>query len=300
MSEQTSSRWSKVDRKVRLVRQHFKHEASYWDAAYKGTDFISRVIQTRQAKVLELAGELPLHNNARVLEVGSGFGVTIVELAQRGHTVETVDIIEEMLDLTMCHAAEAHVLEKISLSLGDVGNLQFAGNIFDLVLAVGVLDWLSYPRTAIKELIRVAQPGGYIIVTFGNSWRLNYIFDPLFNPVLGPVRSLAKRILPAIGIKISQGERAKKEFVSPEREVSQRPPSYMRSLKEISAYMVSEGAEPIRVVAVGFGHFSFFGKRILSDALGLYVHEKLQCLADRNIPGINKTGRVLILLARKN
>jgi len=284
----------------RHVRRHFKFESLFWDETYKRTDLTSRILQVRRERVLEMTKQLSLANNAHVLEVGCGAGLTAVELARRRYTVEAVDTVKEMIDLTRHNATEANMSDKVSPSIGDAYNLQFHKNTFDLVVAIGLLDWLNSPRRAIREMTRVARPGSYLIITCGNYWRLNHMLDPFLNPLLSPVRGLAKRILAWFGSKISHDERTESDSAWGGRESpSQGPRSHKRSPKEVKALASSEGLELIKVVTVGFGPFSFFGKNILSDPFGVWLQEKLQQFAGRNFPALNRTGRDAIFLAKK-
>ena len=102
----------------RRVAERFKSEALYWDAIYRGTDLYSKIYQRRREIILRTIVQLSLPWNARVLEVGSGAGLTTVELARRGHTVQAVDVVKEMLNLTLQHAAQANVSNRVSTSIG--------------------------------------------------------------------------------------------------------------------------------------------------------------------------------------
>ncbi|MGD0176602.1 MAG: class I SAM-dependent methyltransferase [Candidatus Bathyarchaeia archaeon] len=271
-----------------LVVRHFKSQATRWYALYKGTDLESRHYQQRRASVLEMTEQVFLPINGRVLEVGCGAGLTTVELARRRYTVEAVDAVEEMIDLTKRHASEANVLERVSLSIGDVYNLQFADNTFDLVLAVGLLDWLHSPLRALGELSRVAKNGGFLILTCPNYWALNRILDPVSSPLLYPLRGFAKRLLGTIGVYNGSRGSAKRW-----------PRMYMYSTKDFAALVASQRLELIKLMTVGFGPFSFLGKRILSDSSGIRLYENLQRLTSQNLSPIRKMGRASILVAKK-
>lgn len=279
---------SGIYERQRRADQHFKSEALSWDVLYKRTDIYSRIYQLRRARVLETIEKLSLPNSARVLEVGCGAGLTTVELARRGHTVDAVDTVKEMLDLTRRHSAEEKVSDRVSAVIGDVHSLAFAGNTYDLVLAIGVLPWLHSPGRAIKELTRVTKPEGYLIVTSANRWQLSHILDPMLNPLLSPIRILAITFLRSKGLHNRN-----------QRSASQQAQLQYYSIKDVHMLMASQPLQHVSVVTVGFGLFSFLGKRILPDTLAIWVHEKLQRMADRNIPVLRATGYDHIVLARK-
>lgn len=271
--------------------EKFKSEASYWDAIYRGADVHSKIYQRRRKVILRMIGQLSLPRNARVLEVGPGAGLTTVELARRGHTVQAVDVVKEMLDLTLQHAAQAKVSNRVFTFIGDVHSLHFVENTFDLVLAIGVLPYLHSPAKAIREMARAARPGGYLIITSDNYWRLDHFLDPYKNPLLRPLRYFAMKILNSVGL-YSRNAWPR----------GRATPVRMYSIKDLRAFVSSAHLKECRVVTVGFGPFTIFGKKILLDSAGVWLDEKLQQFAERNFLRLGRTGRAgsqHILLARK-
>jgi ubiquinone/menaquinone biosynthesis C-methylase UbiE len=232
--------------------------------------------------ILQMVDQLCLPNDACVLEVGCGAGLTTVELAIRGCNVQAIDTVEGMLNRTLDNAARASVSDRVFVSISDVHSLHFSKNTFDLVLAIGVLPFLHSPATAIREMARVAKPGGHLIITSDNYWRLDCGLDPYRNPLLGPLRYSAKRILSAIGLYNRQGPRV-----------------YMYSMKDLMTFVSSAQLEENKVVTIGFGPFTLLGKNILPDSAGVWLDERLQQLADRGFPLLSATSSQHILLARK-
>jgi hypothetical protein len=51
---------------------------------------------------------------------------------------------------------------------------------------------------------------------------------------------------------------------------------------------------------LGFGPFSFLGRTLLPDPLGIRLHHRLQALADRGVAGLRSTGSQYVVLARKH
>ncbi len=66
---------------------------------------------------------------------------------------------------------------------GDLGSLPFRDCAFDLVTANFVVEHLDYPVAVFKELSRVLEPGGHLLIRTSN--RLNYFF---FIASLAPTR----------------------------------------------------------------------------------------------------------------
>lgn len=93
----------------------------------------------------------------RVLDVGCGTGVISEEIAARtrGHAVG-LDINPEFLRRREGNRA--------SYVLGDAHRLPFPDSAFDVVLCHFVLMWLGEPRQGLAEMVRVARPGGWILL----------------------------------------------------------------------------------------------------------------------------------------
>lgn len=117
----------------------------------------------------------PLTGKERALDVGCGLGLVTVKLAQRlpSSTVTAIDLWRPRDQSGNSRAAAeanfaaAGVAERIDLHDGDVRDLPFRDDTFDLVTASLVLHHIPLPAdrsAAMAEIIRVTRPGGRIIV----------------------------------------------------------------------------------------------------------------------------------------
>lgn len=101
---------------------------------------------------------------ASLLDVGCGPGTLTVDLARRvapGRVVG-VDAAEGVLDRARAHADEEGV--EVDFQVGDVYDLPFVDDVFDVVHAHQVLQHLSDPVRALREMRRVTRPGGVVAV----------------------------------------------------------------------------------------------------------------------------------------
>jgi len=102
-----------------------------------------------------------LKPHMRVLDVGCGPGTITAGLAgcvPRGHVTgidAAPEIIEQAADLTRDHA-------NIDFATGDVYALDYPDATFCVVHAHQVLQHLSDPVTALREMRRVTKPGGLV------------------------------------------------------------------------------------------------------------------------------------------
>lgn len=101
----------------------------------------------------------------RVLDVGCGVATTAVEIARRyGARVAAVDVAPLMLDRAARNVAAAGVDGLVTVEHGDILDLRFADESFDVVIAEAVTMFVDRLRAA-RELARVTAPGGLVLAT---------------------------------------------------------------------------------------------------------------------------------------
>ncbi|OQX84520.1 MAG: hypothetical protein B6D63_04325 [Candidatus Latescibacteria bacterium 4484_7] len=99
-----------------------------------------------------------------VLDVGTGSGLTAVELARRGHHVTSVDISDDALQTAYVNAKAAQVADRIAFKLIDGMSLPFEARHFKLVTMVNVLHHLEEFVPLLREISRVLSPEGKLLV----------------------------------------------------------------------------------------------------------------------------------------
>ena len=108
---------------------------------------------------------LGLRPGQRLLEVGAGTGANLTVAAQRlgddGRLVGA-DISRSMLEVCRAKLARERVPSAVVTS--DAARLPFADGVFDAVLQFGTISMLSDVGAALHELVRVAKPGGRVVI----------------------------------------------------------------------------------------------------------------------------------------
>ena len=108
-----------------------------------------------------------LAEDARVLDVGCGPGTITAGLADRvprGH-VTGIDAAQEIIEQARAAAGDRANLD---FATGDVYALDYPDDSFDVVHAHQVLQHLSDPVRALREMRRVTRPGGIVAVRDGD------------------------------------------------------------------------------------------------------------------------------------
>ena len=100
-----------------------------------------------------------------VLDAGCGPGTVTAGLARAVAPGEVIglDVAPGVLEHARAHAAEEAV-DNVSFVAGDIYHLDFAGAEFDVVYANQLLQHLTDPVSAIREIRRVLRPGGLLAV----------------------------------------------------------------------------------------------------------------------------------------
>ena len=114
--------------------------------------------EAEQAMLEDLAATLS--PGARVLDAGAGTGA----LARRVVEIQP-DVQLTLLDLSpkmLGHASDLHV-ERV---VGNVIDLPFPDDRFDIVVSAWVIETLPDPLAAVREYLRVLSPSGHLFYTF--------------------------------------------------------------------------------------------------------------------------------------
>src|ERR1700736_5423487 len=118
-----------------------------------------------RASTDELLARANITADGRVLDVGCGVATTAVEIARRHHAqVTAVDIAPLMLERAQANVAAAHLAHRVSIELGDILELKFGDDTFDVVIAEAVTMFVDRRRAA-AELARVTRPSGKVLAT---------------------------------------------------------------------------------------------------------------------------------------
>ena len=116
------------------------------------------VLRSDKQRTFELAD---LQSGQLVLDAGCGIGLDALQMAARvgqaGH-VFGVDSSQEMIAAAKSNVAQSDL--PLTFCSGSIYQLPFEDNFFDRCRADKTFHHLSDPRAALKELVRVAKPGG--------------------------------------------------------------------------------------------------------------------------------------------
>jgi phosphatidylethanolamine/phosphatidyl-N-methylethanolamine N-methyltransferase len=101
--------------------------------------------------------------HGRVLEVGIGTGISLPHY-KRSLKVTAIDLSPEMLKRARQRVRRDRLKHIEAVIEMDAGDMTFADDSFDVVVAMYVLTVVPDPKRVMAELERVCKPGGEVIV----------------------------------------------------------------------------------------------------------------------------------------
>lgn len=146
--------------------------------------------RVRREKTLAVISEAK--EGKKALDIGCGPGIMAEGLLKKNYSVACVDAAPSMINLVKEKFSSN---PKITAETGDVNKLNFSDNSFDLVITMGLLEYLGDQEKALQEIRRVAKTGGQIIITFPNKTSPCRIFNRGAVFLAKPFSKLLRKIL---------------------------------------------------------------------------------------------------------
>jgi len=160
------------------VRNRFRAKAQQFDDLYEDERLLVRWLRPGLFRRRELAIQTIRDSDSpRVLDVGCGSG-RIGEFALQAGTEHYVgiDFAEPMIELA--RARLERFPDRADLITGDFLDADLDGP-FDVVLALGLFDYLPEPQRFAVRMFELCAPGGCTVGSF-----------PTWSPLKGPVRKV--------------------------------------------------------------------------------------------------------------
>ena len=114
----------------------------------------------RARLTLDLLAQQGVHPPGRIIDVGCGWGTTLVALERRGYEATGADISRRTLDL-LDHADRSLVELDLTAPL----HLPADFPPFDAALALDVIEHIDDDRAALTQVGRFVRPGGLVVVS---------------------------------------------------------------------------------------------------------------------------------------
>jgi ubiquinone/menaquinone biosynthesis C-methylase UbiE len=166
------------------VAQHFDSIAANYGDNYTNNSFIAYFLNQRLKIVFEF---LKNYDRATVLDIGCGSGIMAQYCTDKNCEFFGIDISKEMIDTCI---DKFDGINSTHFSVGKVQSLEFPDSSFNVVLCMGILEYIELDEIdiAFSEILRVLKPDGLVVFSLMNdrsffTWNRrikNYIVKKIF------------------------------------------------------------------------------------------------------------------------
>src|SRR5215831_7588185 len=189
-----------------LVRRHYNKISDRWGNLYTDeVTFANYNFIVRKRHVMGLFDKA----GGRFLDAGCGTGDFIPDLIARKGQVTALDFAEDMIEQSRARMAHKQLEAQVTFSVGDVTSLDCNDNYFDAIIGVGLIEYLTDYRAALREFYRVLKPGGIVIVTVPS------IVSPFmaYETLVPKCKGVVKQVLSAAGLRQPEPAYFQRHFV---------------------------------------------------------------------------------------
>ena len=147
---------------------------SIWDSIAYSKDYVKENYWSRlenQAVFRVLLSHIGEPQGKNIIEVGSGSGLLSVALAKLGATCTLLDLSALSLRYAVANFVDADLLQPTYYN-EDALSSSVPSEMFDVVWNAGVLEHFfdDGKERLILEMLRMAKPGGSVIIMVPNAW----------------------------------------------------------------------------------------------------------------------------------
>ena len=125
----------------------------------------------------------------KVLEVGSAVHGMIPDMLETFPSIKQYAAVDLSWEMASGAGSSYNGVPGVSILQGDAEDLMFKDERFDLVLCMGVLEYLEDYERALREFCRVLKPGGVLVL----SVPLRYSFKSFSSYLIGTVLRVSGR-----------------------------------------------------------------------------------------------------------
>jgi len=119
-------------------------------------------LRRRTREVLKIINKYLKADDPKILDLGTADGLMLSEIKKQLPKSDCVGIELSKELIESCRDKNIKIVQ------GDVQNLPFKDESFDIVIATAIIEHLDHPMKLLEEAHRVLRPGGILILTTPN------------------------------------------------------------------------------------------------------------------------------------
>lgn len=160
----------------------FQEDVDNYKKEFYGSGYRT-FMSVRLDRFLMELDKLSLPTGSKCLDAGCGPGLLTKAMYERGYSTSSLDSSPEMLRLTKSLFENIEDNQPYEFLEGNIEELPFNEETFDLVASAGVIEYLSTDDKVLNEFNRVLKPNGYLILSSTSKYSPIGIFEPIVESV---------------------------------------------------------------------------------------------------------------------
>lgn len=160
-----------------IVTRRFDKNPKSYAKAYEEKTSHGYSFRSRKDRLLELLN----NESGKLLDIGCGPAVMTEEIVGLGFSYDGIDIAEKMVE-----EAKKRMPNQ-NFRVGRVEKIDSAENSYNVVVAMGLVEYLDNQNDALQEIRRVLKPGGKAFISVPNWWSPNRMWDRY---IISPISKL--------------------------------------------------------------------------------------------------------------
>ncbi len=157
--------------KLTIIQKYWQKTPEFFSEKYKTNFFqllspVNLFLLARRKKALQLVGNV---KDKKILDVGCGSGIFMIDFAKRGAYVIGIDYSQKMIDIARKELKHYKIpSNQYKLVQANATELPFKDQSFDFILTTGLTDYLTdkQDQQFLEEASRVLKKNGTLIVSF--------------------------------------------------------------------------------------------------------------------------------------
>lgn len=267
---------------------YFNRRSDFWHDIYaRPQTFTGYSLLKQHHTVMQVVQQTQTPGN-KILDVGCGAGITVLELAERGYQASGIDFAPNMIERAKQEAVARGVV--CDFQVASAENLPYPTQHFDIVIALGLVGNLRDDTACLHEIGRVLKPGGLALLTMPNVLALDrWISLPRSLPII-------------FGYRFRRQFRQMGNLVRRLRGITPKDTSDLRFGKSAIPYFYQRhlsqaGFQGVVYSSITFGPFLPFGLRLWRDPK-LITFSEAVCKSGVLKRWLNWGGNIVIFQAR--